>query len=156
MGRKINYSEGDCFSIPLRNGGYALGVVARMDGDGIVFSYFFGPKIDEFVDLNINDLSPKKAILSGQVGDLGLLNLEWKVIGKIPNWSRKEWAMPSFLRFDEGDSIGFLSKYDENTLKFISELKIQLSKINTRDFPKDSLMGYGFVEIKLTKLLSLD
>jgi hypothetical protein len=156
VGKKINYSEGDCFSIPLREGGFARGVVARMDGDGIIFGYFFEPRIVEFADIHIDDLSPEKAILSGQVGDLGLLNEEWKVIGRIPDWSRKEWPMPSFLRFDEGDSIGFLSTYDEDSLKCINEQEVQLSRINALDFPKDSVMGYGFVEIKLTKLLSLD
>jgi hypothetical protein len=154
MVKKINYSEGDCFSIPLREGGFARGVVARMNEEGIVFGYFFGPKIEEFTGLYVDDLRPEQAILSGQFGDLGLLNEEWKVIGKVPDWSRGRWAMPSFLRFNEGVSTGFLSTYDEDSLKCINEKKIKLSEINVRDFPKDSVMGYGFVEIKLTKLLS--
>ncbi len=29
---KQKYEEGDWFAVPLRNGGYALGVVARLDG----------------------------------------------------------------------------------------------------------------------------
>ncbi len=156
MGKKINYSEGDCFSIPLREGGFARGVVARMDGNGIIFSYYFGPKIAKCADIHVGDLCPEQAVFYGQFGDLGLLNEEWKVIGRVPDWSRKKWPMPSFLRFDEGASTGFLSTYDEDSLECINEQEVELSRINVRDFSKDSVMGYGFVEIKLTKLLSLD
>jgi len=155
MGKKMNYSEGDCFSIPLREGGFARGVVARMDGNGIIFGYFFGPKIAEFSDVHVGDLRSDKAIFTGQFGDLGLLNEEWKVIGRVADWSRERWPMPSFLRFESGASTGFLSEYDDESLKCIREQEVQLSRINVEDFPKDSVMGYGFVEMKLTKLLAI-
>jgi len=155
VAKKVNYSEGDCFYIPLRNGGYARGVVARMNGNGIIFGYFFGPKINHSADVSIDDgLSPKQAILSGQFGDLGLLNGEWGVVGKMPNWSRNKWPMPPFLRVDTGNSVGVLSTYDENSLKFESEQEIDLSQVDVENTPRDRVMGYGSVEIKLTKILS--
>jgi hypothetical protein len=157
VGNKANYSEGDCFSIPLREGGYARGVVARMDGEGIVFGYFFGPKIEHIADVFISDdLSPEQSVLSGQFGDLGLLNMEWQVIGSVSSWSRDEWVMPRFLRADPGDLTGILSTYDENSLKFKSEMEIDLSQVDVKNTPKDMVMGYGSVEIKLTRILSLD
>ncbi len=155
MGKKINYSEGDCFSIPLRGEGFARGVIARMNGRGTVFGYFFGPKIADLADVCVGDLCPEQAIFSGQFGDLGLLNGEWTVIGRVPDWSREKWRFPSFLRFDEGSPTGFLSTYDEDSLQCINEQKIKLSEIDVRDYPEDSLMGYGFVEIKLAKLLTV-
>jgi hypothetical protein len=47
MARKLPDSEGDGFAVPLRDGGYAIGVVARMDRKGSVLGYFFGPRYDE-------------------------------------------------------------------------------------------------------------
>jgi hypothetical protein len=45
--QKINYREGDWFAVPLRDGGYAVGLVARMDNRGGVLGYFFGPRRDD-------------------------------------------------------------------------------------------------------------
>lgn len=42
--RKLNYGEGDWLAVPVRDGGLAVGVVARMDGKGGVVGYFFGPR----------------------------------------------------------------------------------------------------------------
>jgi hypothetical protein len=152
--KKINYSEGSCFSIPLREGGYARGVVTRMDSDGTIFGYFFGPKIGRISEVCVDaNLCPDQAVFCGRFGDLGLLNEEWQVIGNIQNWSREKWSMPPFLRFEEGSLTGFLSTYGEDFLDFINEREVDLSTINVGDLPKDSVMGYGFVEIKLTKLL---
>ena len=40
MARKLPYSEGDVFAVPLPDGGYGVGVVTRMDGKGSVLGYF--------------------------------------------------------------------------------------------------------------------
>lgn len=37
--------KGAVFLIPLRDFGYAIGVLARSDGDGQCFGYFFGPRV---------------------------------------------------------------------------------------------------------------
>jgi len=152
---QINYSEGNCIAIPLRDSGYARGVITRMNRKGVVFGYFFAPKIDNLEDVMIDEsLYPENAVLSGQFGDLGLLEDKWKVVGGIPNWSRDIWIMPSFLRLDEDGGAGFIATYDEDSMEFISEEKVRPSQINVHDLPEDSVMGYGFVEVKLTKKLS--
>ncbi len=64
MAKSLNYSEGDCISIPLREGGYARGVVARMNGSGIIFGYFFGPFIENESDLAVYEgLVPGNEVL---------------------------------------------------------------------------------------------
>ena len=89
----------------------------------------------------------------GRFGHLGLLNGEWEVIGKVSDWSRSRWPMPPFLRWEEGWEVGIMCTYDQNTLETISE-KISINKVNVGDYPVDRLMGYGAVEIRLTKLLA--
>jgi hypothetical protein len=34
--------EGDLFAVPLRDGGYGIGVVARVGRRGVLVGYFFG------------------------------------------------------------------------------------------------------------------
>ncbi len=51
MARKLPYKEGDWFAVPLRDGGFALGVVARMDGKGAVIAYLFGPRSEALPSL---------------------------------------------------------------------------------------------------------
>jgi len=155
MAKKINYTEGDCFAVPLREGGFARGIVVRMDGKGIVFGYFFGPLIEDLNGIEVdNSLQPGSEVLMGQFGDLGLLNGEWKIVGKILKWSREQWKMPPLVRWEVGDKNAFLSTYDDNSLEMVSEEAVSAADIDLGNYPADRLMGYGSVEIKLTKLLT--
>ncbi len=150
--RKINYKEGQCVAIPLRAGGFARGVVARMDGKGRVFGYFFGPKylsIDDVEDCA--SLKSQDAVLVGRFGDPGILNHEWPVIGEIPNWDKSSWPMPALIRIDELEKRAWLSYYDEHDFSLIREEEV--SPDLEGKFPYDRGMGYGAVEIRLTKLL---
>ena len=152
--RKLNYAEGTSFLIPLRKGGYARGVVARMNGKGVVFGYFFGPKFEN-AESGIVDkaLTAQNAIFIGKFGDLGFLKGEWPIIGKIEPWVRADWPLPPLLRTDERAQIGFISYYDDNSLRCLREEKIKLGDVDIHKFPEDSLLGYGAAEIHLTKLL---
>ena len=154
MARKINYSEGDCLAVPLRSGGYARGIIARMDGKGGVLGYFFGPMFRSLEKIkDCSDLKADKAILVGRCGDLGLLNGEWKVIDRLSNWNKSEWPMPPFIRVDESESRAWLSYYDENDFSFIKEERVSPELVNA--YPYDRDMGYGAVELRLTKRLEL-
>lgn len=152
--KQVNYQEGSCFVVPLRNGGFARGLVARMDGTGGIFGYFFGPKLSEIAEATIDvNWEPQISILSGQFGDLGLINGEWHVIGKSPHWSRDQWPMPPFARVDKKSGTAFITHYDENTLEFVREERVDAASVESRNLPEDVLMGYGAVEIRLTLLL---
>jgi hypothetical protein len=154
MKKKINYREGDVFVLPLRSEGFARGLVARMNGGGIVFGCFFGPKLNGLADaMSRSDLQAGNAIFTCRFGDLGLLKQEWKVIGKLSGWSRDRWPLPPFLHVDQDGGAGFIRRYDEDSLKFISEERVALSRVSKTEFPEDGLFGYGAVEIILTRLL---
>jgi hypothetical protein len=153
--KKLNYTEGTCFLVPLRKGGFGRGVVARMNGRGVVFGYFFGPKFLKKDDAIIDSaLCPQKAILLGKFGDLGFMNGEWPVIGKIEPWVRADWPLPSLFQKDLlRQNIGFIRCYDDNSLGFAREERVKLGEIDAGKLPKDGLSGYGALEIRLTKLL---
>lgn len=149
----IPYREGTWFAVPLRGGGYAVGVAARLNGRGCVFGYFFGPMRSEIPSVStLKNLHSDNAILVTQFGDLGLIEGEWPIIGDSESWDRKTWPMPSFVRVTEPDHVAFVTTYSENTLEPIKERKCALSEV--ANYPYDSLSGAGAVEIRLTKLLT--
>jgi len=153
MRKKINYAKGDYFAVPLRNGGFGRGVVARMDGKGGIFGYFFGPRlatVDEARDPT--GLTPDAAVLLRDFGDLGLLNGEWLVLGSVPDWDPNDWPMPPLIRVDEVTGKAFLSYYDEGTFECIREERVDPALASR--YPRDVAAGYVALEIALTALLS--
>jgi hypothetical protein len=147
----LPYAEGSVFLVPLRDGGYARGVVARVGDEGkVLLGYFFGPRFASTDKIVLNDLKPANAILRVRFGDLGLINGEWTSLGKVPNWDRAAWEMPDFVRCDEISKKAWLVRYsDTDPGRVEAEYPTDFDSQLTRN----SLLGYGAVEIKLTKLL---
>jgi len=154
MGRrtKVNYVQGTCFLVPLRGGGYARGVVARLNGKGLVFGYFFGPKLDSPKEATIRGLDPCKAAFVCEFGDLSLINEEWVQLGQVENWKTDDWPMPPLIRVDEFAGRAFLSHYDDRTFRCIEEEEVSPTLVD--QYVHDGMWGAGAVEIRLTKLLN--
>lgn len=148
-----NYVKGTVFGIPLRDEGWARGVVARMDGKGTCLGYFFGPRLPDVATAGSQTgrLAPNQAVLVGMFGDLGLLKGEWPHIGSIEPWRDKMWPVPQFRHYDDVGRQCYVRHYDPQTLAFVRETKVAASECE--HYPKDGLMGYGAVEIRLTRLL---
>jgi len=150
--KKLPYTEGSVFLVPLRKGGYARGVVARASpkGKGLL-GYFFGPRLGSAEEGNTNALNPGDAMLRVIFGDLGLINGEWVILGKVPDWDRTEWPMPDFVRRDPvGSRKPMLVRYsDDDPMRIEAEFPIE----DDSGLAVDSAYGYGAVEIELTKLL---
>jgi hypothetical protein len=149
---KILYSEGSVFRLPLRDQGYARGVIARLAKRGRApFGYFFGPRLSLQDEVRLDDLRPDRAILRVMFGELGLLNGEWTLHGKVPNWNRAEWPMPDFV---VRDPLGFrkplLVRYSDTDP---TRVEAQYEIDDDRGMPTESTSGYGAVEITMTKLL---
>jgi hypothetical protein len=148
----LTYSEGTVFFVPLRKGGYARGVVARAGSEGkVLLGYFFGPRLPSADSTEFGDLDPAKAILRVRFGDLGLLNGEWPIRGRIPGWTRSQWPMPEFMRKDPlGRKMLVLVRYSDADP---ARVEYETPTADDAGLGADSMSGYGSVEIKLTKLL---
>ena len=150
------YSEGDVFVVPLLGEKMAVGLVVRMSGDGSVFGYFFDIGVkneNEITDKKLAELAPKSAVLTCMFGDHALYKKKWKVLRKFPNWDADEWRLPRFYRIIDSESMGYVSEYSD-TLKFIGEKKVNVESIKKLNLPKDSQLGSGVVEARLSKLLN--
>jgi len=151
---KISYTLGSCIAVPLQGGGFARGLVARMDGKGCVFGYFFGPRIDNAEDLSVDPAwRPDNAVFRCRFGDLGLVTNEWKVLGPFPNLKPEDWPMPDFVYYNDDKSMAFIRRYDERTFRFVGEMKIPAAEASDPTLTPDGLWGSGAVEAQLTALL---
>jgi hypothetical protein len=150
---KLPYENGTWFAVPLRNGGFATGVVARHSPDGVILVYLFGPKRPKVARLDqLEGLTKAIAIKVSIAGDLGLLEGRWPIIGKFPSWQDSEWPMPKFLRKDLLGATAWLVTYAENNPNHVvSEEPVPFE---TTGFERDVLSGAGAVEIVLTRLLA--
>jgi hypothetical protein len=136
--------------VPLRDSGYAVGVLSRASGDGHCFGYFFGPRVYSEAQIAIDALTPEGNVLAGKFGDLELLRGNWKTVGRIPDWDPKRWDIKPLARVDEEAGKAWLSIYDDN-FNCVEEREVSVAE--AKKYPYDRMMGAGAVEIRLTKIL---
>ena len=149
------YHEGSIFCVPLREGGFAIGVIARVskNNSGGLLGYFFGPKLKSIPNSSIaNSLKPSCVFKILRFGDLSLLRKEWPIVFRFSNWKRQDWPMPYFVRRDDISKKAWRVQYDDNDVcQVISE------KPEPFDSPLEraAMYGSGAVELLLTKLLNV-
>lgn len=150
----LPYKEGTWIAVPLRNhAGYGVGRIARHSMNGCILVYLFGPRRLTIPTLDeVEDLDPAAAIRVARMGDLGIIQGEWPIIGNSIKWSREQWPIPRFVRRDELGKVAWLVEYsDDNPLEIVSEKRIPYS---TTSYQRDSLLGSGAAEIVMTRLLT--
>jgi hypothetical protein len=151
--RKTSYREGDWFAIPLRDRGYARGVVARMNGVGGILGYFFGPRLDSLPnDLSSGELTASRAVYVSICSDMGLQDRTWPVLGRIEPWDRTAWPLPLFGSVAVDGSIAWCTEYADDLDTMVRHTEIPVEE--AQRLPRDGSDGSGAVEIILTRLLS--
>jgi hypothetical protein len=148
-----SYPESSVFLVPLKDGGFARGVVTRTaPGGKLLVGYFFGPRLTLQSKAVVSQLEASDAVLSLRFGDLGLFKGLWPIVGKLPSWDPAKWPMPDAVRRDPlGRIKPILIRYDDHDpSKISSEVLLE----HDNGLPAEGLAGYGYVEAKLTKLLS--
>lgn len=142
--------------MPLGDGGYGVGRVARMPRYGkVLLCYLFGPRREQPPTLEeVDGLQPEHAVLVGRLGDLGLMNGNWPILGDSTEWNRERWPIPPFIRRDPLSERAWRAQYpDDNPNDRPTEEPIEYS---CRTFGPDSVWGYGAAEYKLLKRLTTE
>lgn len=135
-------------------GPHGVGVVARMNGKGAVLGYFFGTRYDEPPDLSdVGELAAIDNVLVQRFGDLGLIRGTWPVVGRLPGWQREEWPMPAFGRREELTGRCWRVEYDDDDPNSRPR-EVPISPEECARLPEDGAAGFGFIEARLTRLLS--
>ena len=151
--KKLPYREGDVFAVPLRSGGYSVGVVARAPKQGkVLLGYFFREKFRSVLgSCEVPVLLPEHALKVVKFGDLSLMSGTWPIVGHLKNWNRDDWPMPKFVRRDPLAKHARLVSYaDDDPNRQIAEEPCDPA---IEGYEEDSLLGAGFVELLLTQLL---
>lgn len=156
--KRIKYSEGQWFAVPLKTGGYALGIIVRGNyktKGGL--GYFFGPRYKEVPDERETWLKkPSDAILITWFGDLGIIWGRWPLIPSTRPFRREEWPVPKFKRIDPlNPRRGWLVEYSQDDDgKGLPICETLCDAGDLEGLPEDGVDGYEAVEIVLTHLLS--
>jgi hypothetical protein len=151
----IKYAEGDWFAVPLRNGGFASGVISRAmpRKEGILIGYFFGPRRATVPSLEtMADLAPPQALFVRRFGHLGLLHGTWPLLGRLDSWDRGEWHARVFGRYEELTGRSFKITYDDSDPNMIVHRE-SVDRTDLANLPRDGLLGAGAVERTLSELL---
>ena len=160
---RLAYREGDWFAVPLRDGGWAVGRVARMPPPpkrGIhLLGYFFGPRRDRVPALEeVASLAPEGAVSVEMFSDLGLVEGRWPVIGgSRDEWAsdRDRWPMPAFGYHYDNLGRFYRREYpDDPRQPMLRQVRISAEEYAL--LPRDGFAFHGAVEIRLTRLLADD
>jgi hypothetical protein len=148
------FGEGDWFAVPLRDGGFGTGIIARAKRSLLV-GYFFGPKQDTVPRLSDFDaVTPFDAVLTARFGYPGLKQGEWPLLGRRDSWDATEWPMPVFARHEVLTGRSFHVIYDEmDPNRLLAEEQVPPGV--AEQAPSNALFGYGALEKRLTRLLAV-
>ncbi len=160
MSDNPSYSEGDFFAVPLKTGGFGVGLAVCLGVKHDVVAHFFGP-VRESVP-SIDDLVNLTELNSAHIEhflDDGLRDGSWEVIGQYPEWDAYDWPIPKFgwLQRSAADSANnspgqaFEVELDEN-LRAARQKKVSIEHFNS--LPYEILVGSKDVEITLALALT--
>ena len=155
---RIKYKEGQWFAVPLRDGGYTLGIIVRggyRTKGGL--GYFFGPRYSD-IPIGKDTFSKNKenALFICQFGDLGIITGVWPIISDGKPFQREEWPVPLFYReapLQKGKIVIVEYSQDFSGLEFPIRETVALAADQTPQMAEEGLFGQGAVEIVLTRLL---
>jgi hypothetical protein len=149
------YREGDWFTVPLGEGAWALGRIAR-EASGIVFAYFFAPALERPATLeDARGLTAAGSLTQMLVSHLDLRDGAWPVLGQ-EEWDPADWPMVEFERVMEvgGGERLFAIVWDERTLNDEVEAR-PLPPEEAGNRPRDVLSGSGAAVARLRHALDV-
>jgi hypothetical protein len=149
--KKIKAKEGDVFAVPLRQGGYAIGLIAR-EHKTITLGYFFDTVYSSVPEqMDVTDITKWKVALIGKFSSMGIENGEWPLLKTTFKFIREEWPIP-VLKMQEPLSEKYFAVIYDDTL--INEERHLISEAESKKLFSHGLYGYGALEKKLTSILA--
>lgn len=150
--KRVRFQEGDWIAIPLRDGGFGVGLLARVPKKSrVLLGYFMGRRYAEVPSMNVlSGWRPEDAVLVAMLGDSGLVSENWPVIGQAENWERARWPMPVFRHVDVISLRWAKRLYSgDGENRFLQEIPCR--RVEAEALPEDGLLGSGALRIVLGK-----
>jgi hypothetical protein len=156
--KHIRYAEGQWFAVPLKDGGYALGIIVRGSSKtrgGL--GYFFGPRYPDVPDEDETwRKQPADAVLVAWFLDDGISWGQWPLIPSTRPFRREEWPVPAFWRFEPGNlGKGWVVAYrqDDDGSK-IPEQQTYVDAKRAGRLPDDRVDSFAGIESRLETIFS--
>lgn len=147
MKQKSKIQEGDVFAVPTLGDSTLKGVIARLDGHGLVLAYFFRGMVP---------LAPERAIFICRVDHRALTGAgvrpgrgdpRWPLIGRVDGFARPAWPVPQF----HNPFADKVVTYDDDARGWIEERR---AAPGDEHLPHDGYFGWLAAEDWLRKKLS--
>jgi hypothetical protein len=153
----VGANEGSWFTVPLDDGGYAVGRVVRMTagvpGTRVILAYFFGPRREEPASLRslAEECAGEPVFISITI-EVPIGTGAWPLIGETTDWDRERWPFPAF-GFRDAITRRYLRREHEDFSPFGPYRLTEISEAEYRDLPDDILRHPESVVARLTALL---
>ena len=136
--------------MPLADGPWAVGRVVRMHRTGmLLFTYVFGP-FDALPDIeSLDRLAPIDARLIWKVGDIGLQEGRWPILGR-GRWVRDDWPRVALRNVDP--IMGRVRRVEYAQGDLLHPVAWRVVDDQMLDAPQDGLSGHLALEIHLAKI----
>jgi Immunity protein 26 len=131
--------EGEAFAVPMQDGRYAIGVIARVETKRPrkpygIYVYFFAPyNSKERLHKCLPRLTAKNYVARLNTSALDIYDGIWTRIGMLPEWNKPDWPFPEFYvqndftkKFfkrvlSETDLISYAQQYPIDEIKDLEE-----------------------------------
>jgi Immunity protein 26 len=152
MVSKLKLKEGNVFAIPLLQGGYCIGLVAR-EYKTIRLGYFFNKVYsrsslpDEVME---DEIDKNGIILIRKFSINGLKDSGWRLLNRGFIFNKEQWPIPVFKMQEPLTEKYYAVFYDET---LISERRSLISATEAHRLYNHGLSGYAALEKQLNALL---
>jgi Immunity protein 26 len=148
-------NEGNLFLVPLGNGSYSLGLIARLKEEtGSVLGFFFNAVHNPVTSVDhLLQQKPQDAIAVMKFGYGALRDNVWKVIGPLSSWKREDWEVTTFSYSNDILKKFEKREYDSNDPfhKVVNIIKVKPEEL--KGIPKDSTFSPVAVVNELNSVL---
>ncbi len=147
---KIVPKEGDVVAVPLQQGGFGIGLVARKY-KSILLGYFFKcifPLVP--TEIQTDNVDIRVVALIGKFNSGGIENGEWPVLKTDFKFNKAEWPIPMFKMQHPITEKFYAVQYDDTLL---SEERYLITRKEADNLFSYGLHGYGAIEKELSRIL---
>jgi Immunity protein 26 len=153
MVKKLKLKEGNVFAIPLVQGGYCIGLVAR-EYKTIRLGYFFNKVYSTSTLLDVTteeEVNKNDIVLIRKFSTNGFKNSEWVLLERGFIFYKEQWPIPVFKMQDPLTEKYYAVFYDET---LVSEKRSLISEAEAHRLYNHGLSGYKALEKQVSILLS--
>jgi hypothetical protein len=145
------FGAGDWFAVPLPDGNWVVGRIARRGGPALL-GYFFGPRRAELPALaELKSLHAADAVWVTKFSYLGLRDGEWPILHGAEDFDSTAWPMPMFpVRGPDGSYEAMFYPEDKPGTQ---PILVSVTKEVFERLPKGGAAGSKYVENWLDRIL---